>query len=166
LLGGVDSVAVSPVDGSIYVVYGATNTANDQILIKQVTAAGVVTMSGAVSPATAPAALPSVAVTTNGTVGVLYDTFDGTDTDNRPPMTAHLRLSTDLTNWSDTALQTFKSPVTPTAADDSQRVLGDYQQLKAVGLSLYGVFSGNRNGFGGGGGPGSIDPIFFKASPP
>ena len=39
--------------------------------------------------------------------------------------------------------------------DSSQRVLGDFQQMVAVGNKFYGVFSGN--------GVASIDPIVFIA---
>src|SRR5262249_55225214 len=106
------------------------------------------------------AALPSVAVTTNGTVGVLYTTFDGM-TMGFPQFTAHFATSTDQgSTFMDNTLLTFLS----SAADNgnaTQRVLGDYQQVKALGTTFYGVFTGNGAPLGR---PyADHDAIFFKA---
>ena len=47
-------------------------------------------------------------------------------------------------------------------SDPRQRVLGDYQQLKANGMAFYGTFTANGIGFGR---PfANTDAIFFKAS--
>ena len=43
----------------------------------------------------------------------------------------------------------------------NQRVLGDYQQMKAVGNTFYGVFAGNGAALGRT--SATIDPIFFRA---
>jgi hypothetical protein len=46
--------------------------------------------------------------------------------------------------------------------DPRQRVLGDYMQLKAVGNTFYGAFTGNGVPFGR---PfANHDPIFFRTS--
>jgi hypothetical protein len=118
------------------------------------------------------AALPSVAVTTSGVVGVLFDTFDGLDaTTNFPIFTAHLSTSTDHgSTFTDLVLETFMSSAKDCCVDPTfcnpgadctrQRVLGDYQQVKALGTIFYGVFTGNGVPFGR---PfANHDPIFFK----
>ncbi|MCA1844830.1 MAG: hypothetical protein LC792_16880 [Actinobacteria bacterium] len=117
------------------------------------------------SPANVAAALPSVAVTGDGVLGVLYDTFDGPSTDGVPLFSAHLARSADKgQTFSDSVLEDrFPSPEQPNPAADVQRVLGDYQQLKAVGNVLYGAFAGNRLGFTAGTGRSVIDPVFFTA---
>ena len=163
LLGGVDHVAVDPSNGDVYVVYGQDVSGGNQIMIRRLTANGSGGLNvGAVHSVSTStnAALPSVAVLNNGTVGVLYDTFDGNDSNGFPQFSAHLARSTDQgTTFNDVVLEAFTSP----AKNDGtgrQRVLGDYQQMKAVGATFYGVFSGNRNGFNSA--TSTIDPIFFS----
>ena len=82
LKGGIHSLAVDPQDGAVYVVYGAFDdeAERDQLKIVRVTSDGgevKISVPVLVSPAHRQAALPAVAVTENGTVGVLYDTADG-----------------------------------------------------------------------------------------
>src|SRR5205823_8643769 len=98
-------------------------------------------------------ALPSVAVASNGTVGVLYVTFDGfsstvdpTNPPNRFPIfTDHFAVSDDHgATWTDQVLLTFLSTATFDGTNgDKQRVLGDYHQVKAAGRFFYGVSAGN-----------------------
>src|SRR4029079_8730609 len=93
----------------------------------------------------------------------LYDTFDGFSS-GIPMFSAHLAMSTDhgLT-FSDNTLETFLSSATDNG-DQRQRVFGDYQQVKAVGTTFYGVFTGNGVPFGR---PfANHDPIFFKIAAP
>ena len=112
----------------------------------------------------ASAALPSVAVAGDGTIGVLYDTDDGTNPSGFPIISAHFARSTDHgVTFTDQVLQTFNSPVLPSGSNtDRQRILGDYQQLKVLGRTFYGVYSGNRTGFGST--ISAIDPIFASIS--
>lgn len=167
LLGGVDHAAVDPTNGDVYVAYGQDVSGGNQIKIRRLTGNG----SGglAVGPASnvstsTNAALPSVAVTSDGTIGVLYDTFDGNTADGFPIFTAHLARSTDHgATFNDTVLQTFQSPATNNTLDGRQRVLGDYHQLKTLGNTFYGVFAGNTSGVPASSPP--IDAIFFKATP-
>lgn len=172
LRGGVHHLAVDPTNGDVYVAYGNDNAGTgegNQLLIRRLTDDKVggfivgpaITVSNAASTA-----LPSVAVTADGTVGVLYDTFDGLSKEGEfPRFSAHLAVSTDhgLT-FSDTVLETFLSPSTSTGQFDTQRVLGDFQQLKANGDLLYGVFSGNRAPLNENKSPSIIDPIYFTAN--
>jgi hypothetical protein len=164
LLGGVDHAAVDPSNGDVYVAYGADVSGGNQIRIRrlQPNGSGGLAVGAASNVSTSTdAALPSVAVLANGTIGVLYDTFDGNNTAGFPTYTAHLARSTDHgATFTDTVLQTFVSPALPDNTAPRQRVLGDFQQMKAVGNSFFGVFSGNRNGFGST--TSVIDPIFFS----
>ena len=172
LLGGVDHAAVDPKNGDGYYVYGNRDagTGNDRLAIRRIqdNGGGGVTVgpenfvTGQVE-----AAIPSVAVTSSGAVGVFYYTFDGFSGDNFPIFSAHLAQSTDHgVTFGDQILLTFLS----SAMDNGnarQRVLGDYMQMKAVGNCFYGSFTGNGVPFGR---PfANHDPIFFKscvAAPP
>ena len=172
LLGGVDHAAVDPKNGDGYYVYGNRDagTGNDRLAIRRIqdNGGGGVTVgpenfvTGQVE-----AAIPSVAVTSSGAVGVFYYTFDGFSGDNFPIFSAHLAQSTDHgVTFGDQILLTFLS----SAMDNGnarQRVLGDYMQMKAVGNCFYGAFTGNGVPFGR---PfANHDPIFFKicvAAPP
>jgi hypothetical protein len=165
LLGGVDHVAVDPTTGDVYAVYGKDVSGGNQLEIRRLTAngSGGLTVGAATNVSTLTnTALPSMAVTSDGTIGVLYDSFDGM-VGGLPTFSAHLARSTNHgASFADATLESFSSPVTDDG-DGRQRILGDYQQLKAVGTTFYGVFSGNRQPFGGS--TSVIDPIFFSASP-
>jgi hypothetical protein len=172
LLGGIDHADVDPNTGDVYVVYGNrdSGTGNNRLAIRRLTDNG----AGGVNVGTenfvtgqVQAALPSVAVTEDGSVGVLYDTFDGFSTpSNLPVFTAHLAISADKgVTFTDQPILTFLSTATDDGsscgfAQTNQRVLGDYQQMKAVGNTFYGVFAGNGAALGRS--TASIDPIFFK----
>lgn len=165
LLGGVDHAAIDPSNGDVYYVFGNrdSGTNNNRLSIVRLTdnGSGGLTV-GAANFVTGQvqAALPSVAVTANGTVGVLYMTADGTSMSGFPVFTAHLALSTDHgVTFTDRVLSTFLS-VTTDNGNNRQRVLGDYQQIKAAGNTFFGVFTGNGVPFGR---PfANHDPIFFR----
>src|SRR5262249_32829226 len=107
------------------------------------------------------AALPSVAVNTDGAIGVLYDTFDGFS-GGFPQFTAHFATSTDhAVSFLDSVVETFLSPSADNS-DPMQRILGDYQQVKAVGSVFNGVFGGSGVHFGRVQTP--LDPIFFRVT--
>jgi hypothetical protein len=167
LLGGVDHAAVDPATGDVYVAYGQDVSGGNQIRLRRLTGngSGGLAIGPAVNVSTSTnAALPSVAVTSDGTVGVLYDSFDGTTTAGFPIFSAHLAQSTDHgATFTDTLLQSFQSPVT-SSSDDRQRILGDFHQLKSVGRNFYGTFAGNTSGVPATGPP--IDAIFFRFVPP
>jgi hypothetical protein len=107
------------------------------------------------------AAIPSVAVAENGTVGIFHYTFDGFS-GGFPVFTAHVTLTDDLGETStDLRLLTFLSSAADNG-DPRQRVLGDYMQMKTVGNTFYGAFTGNGVAFGR---PfANHDPIFFRVS--
>jgi len=165
LLGGVDHAAVDPNNGDVYYVYGNRDagTGNDRLAIRRIQDDGVggVTVgpenfvTGQVE-----AAIPSVAVASNGTVGVFYYTFDGMSPDNFPTFSAHLAQSSDQgVTFSDQVLLTFLSSAMDNG-NSRQRVLGDYMQMKAVDTCFFGAFTGNGVPFGR---PfANHDPIFFR----
>jgi HYDIN/CFA65/VesB-like, Ig-like domain len=184
LLGGVDHAAVDPVSGDVYVAYGARDASGKNhidLARLQYDGAGNLNVTNT-SDVTGPvqAALPSVAVASNGVVGILYDTFDGFSSDGFPIFSARLALSDDHgASFANRVLETFLSPAKDTCAsglgdcNDTQRVLGDYQEMKAQGRTFYGTFTGNGAPFGHVQdtypcdpdlGCVDTDPIFFKAS--
>lgn len=168
LLGGVDHVAVDPNNGDVYVVYGQWDSTSgfDRLKIAQLTANGSGGLKWVASHfvvGQAETALPSVAIAQNstGTIGVLYTNYDGIDPiTGLPQFSAFLAISNDHGNsFTYNRLEKFLS-TTNDNGNSRQRVLGDYQQLKVVGNTFYGVFAGNGVPFGR---PfANIDPIFFK----
>ena len=164
LMGGVDHAAVDPNNGDVYYVYGNRDagTGNNRLSIIRLTDNGAGGLNiGAPNFVTGQvqAALPSVAVASNGVVGVLYTQYDGVS-GGFPSFSAHLAMSEDHgVTFQDFVLENFLSPATDNLAC-KQRVLGDYQQMKAVGNTFYGVFTGNGVPFGRS--TSNLDPIFFK----
>src|SRR4051794_37712912 len=169
LLGGVDHAAVDPRTGWVYYVFGNrdSGTGSNRLSISRLQGDAAMNLNVAQTSfvtGQVQAALPSVAVASNGTVGVLYDTFDGFSANGFPIFTAHFATSTDhAVTFTDNTLMTFLGP-NKDNGNARQRDLGDYQQVKAVGDTFYGVFSGNPAALGGG--TSTIDPIFFKVVAP
>ena len=168
LLGGVDHAAVDPSTGDVYVVYGNRDASgNNRLAIRRVfdNGSGGVTVGpeSFVVSGTVTAALPSVAVTSHGTVGVFYYTYNGM-VSGFPQFTTWLATSTDQgATFSTQALATFLSPATDNG-DPRQRVFGDYMQMKAVDNCFYGSYTGNGAVFGRS--VSNNDPVFFKACVP
>lgn len=169
LLGGVLHAAVDPQTGDLVYVYGNRDpaTGNNRLALRRIVddgAGGVSIGAEAFVTGQVQAALPSVAVASDGTVGVFYYTCGGVSSDGYPIFTAHLSISDDQgQTFTDLELLTFLSSAGP-SADARQRVLGDYMQMKAVGNTFYGAFTGN--GFPFGRPFANHDPIFFRASVP
>jgi hypothetical protein len=174
LLGGLDQVAVDPANGAVFVVYGVFDKTiqGNRIAIRKLTyqkcnefSACDVLVAGPelfVDDGQSPAALPAVAVAANGTVGVLYDTFEGMIS-GLPTFVTRLAIADGRhgpLTFNIQSLMAFLSPK-PDSGDTSQRVLGDFQQMVAVGNKFYGVFSGNGAALGQS--VASIDPIVFIA---
>ena len=167
LLGGADHAAVDPVNGDVIYVYGNRDpiTTNNRLAMRRLTANGVggltigpqLFVTGQVQ-----AAIPSVAITTDHTIGVFYYTCDGFSGTGFPIITAHFAVSMDGgANFTDNTLETFLSPAKDNG-DPRQRVLGDYMQVKALGKTFFGGFTGNGVPFGR---PfANNDPIFYKVS--
>ena len=185
ILGGIDHAAVDPTTGNVFVAFGGDNGTFDPTLgsdgnavfIVEITfdnstpSMAIIGTPHQVSLPGAEAALPSVAVAPNGTVGVLYTSFDGFSVDGFPIFTGHFAYSTNAgATFTDQALLTFLSP-SMNDGTSRQRVLGDYQQLKVVnnplppanaGATFYGVFTGNGAALGDP--TANNDAIFFKTT--
>jgi hypothetical protein len=170
LLGGVLHAAVDPMRGDVYYVYGnrEPSTGSNRLAICRIRPQGA--DSVVVGPerfvtsevGLVQAAIPSVAVGSNGTVGVFYYTSDGFSSDGYPIFSGHPSISTDRgLTFSDRVLETFLSSAKGSGnLFDDQRVLGDYMQMKAVKNTFYGAFTGNGVPFGR---PfANHDPIFFR----
>jgi hypothetical protein len=167
LLGGVDHAAVDPQTGDLVYVYGNRDptTGNNRLALRRLTDDGVgglaigpqIFITGQVQ-----AAIPSVAVTDSGTIGVFYYTCDGTSLTGFPIFTAHFAVSTDQgATFTGLELETFLSPATDNG-DPRQRVLGDYMQVKALENQFFGGFTGNGVPFGRT--ISNNDPIFYNVS--
>ena len=156
-----DHVAVDPhlevgqIFGDVYVANGGTPAPNiaGGVFVYRMIDDGNDGMKlanfGVVNPTT-DAALPSIAVASNGVIGVLYDTCDDDGVKNKmkPQLTAHLATSTNKAlSFADAFLYQFRTSVADDA-DPKQRLLGDYQQLKSAGLNFYGAFTANGKAFG------------------
>jgi len=153
-MGGVDAIAVDPVNGDIYVVWGDrradAGVMHDHLILSHfhINLAGTeITRVGAEVDFTLNqvAALPAIAVAQNQTIAVLYDTYT-TVVNKFPQFQVYLTQSTNhgVTFEPPANLQTFEAPAASDPAIPKQRELGDYQQLKAVGNRFFGVFVGSR----------------------
>ena len=168
LKGGVDALAVDSDSGDVYVVFGDfdESVGRDRIAIVRLTADGKGGLKAGptrfVSGPEHQSALPAVAVNSKGAVAVLYDTADDVNSELIPIFSIHLSLSRDHgQTFEDKVLETFLFPG-QSSGSTGPRPLGDYQQLKALGPTFYGVFTGDGKPFGR---PfPHIDPIFFKTS--
>jgi hypothetical protein len=166
LLGGVTSVGVDNANGHVYVVYGARDPATlyNRLAIAHLapnTSGGLTVVSRRYVTGQFDAALPAVAVA-NGTVGVLYDKYEGDTAAGFPVFSAHLAQSVDRgLTFTDVNLLAFASAERPNPNDAGQRVLGDYQSLRSLGGTFYGSFTGNGAQFGRS--TSNMDPIFFRA---
>jgi hypothetical protein len=171
LLGGADHAAVDPQTGDLFYVYGTLDKSGvNQLALRRLTDNGAgglsIGPSVAITTGSVNAAIPSVAIADNGTIGVFYYTCDRVPpASSFPVFTAHFAISSDHGASFHTGidLETFLSPALE-SRDPRQRVLGDYMQVKAAGLTFYGSFTGNGAPFGRT--TSNNDPIFFRVSVP
>lgn len=169
LLGGVDHAAVDPQTGDVVYVYGTLDGAGiNQLAMRRLTDNGVggLAVGPPIPITTGPvnAAIPSVAITANGTIGVFYYTCDRVlPPTSFPLITAHFAFSTNGGASFDMGieLERFLSPANDNG-NSRQRVLGDYMQVKAVGNTFFGSFTGNGVPFGRT--ISNNDPIFYRVS--
>lgn len=171
LIGGVDHLAVDPRNGDVLVVYGtaatpATANGNTLFVRRIVNDAGATMTPQAPVQVTAAenAALPSIAVAADGTVGLFYYTFDGFDGGGNSTFSTRFDRSFDGgATWSSMLLQSFTAPVQDDG-NSRQRIFFDYNQVKAVGNYFFGTYTGGGETFGHPDTPNSVvelDPIFF-----
>ena len=164
LTGNITSVAAQGDGSHIYAAFGMKDgpngTGTDRIYVAEFHPdglGGIVKRVGvvAVSIPGQRAALPSLAVTDNGVVALQYDTFDGT------LIHVHLATSSDTgLTWNDQDLYDFN----PSGIQiPNTRLLGDYQDLEALGNTVYGTFSARGNVNAGGINTTDKDVPFFYA---
>ncbi len=168
LLGNTTAIATDKNGTHIYAVFGKQVGGNDRLFVAEFHDDGTGNLVERANPVAFSipgqrAALPSVAVTDDGKVYILYDTF--TSTDGR--FHVHLALSLDqamtFAPANDKVLEDFAAPF------PGEKILGDYQYLTALGNAVYGTFAGrglaaaqNPNGFDR---SSTIDPFFFSVVP-
>ncbi len=174
LIGGVNHLTVDPANGDVLVVFGTSSnpvgTAGNHLFVRRITnnGNGTMTAQAPVQITTAEnAAMPSIAMTSDGTVGVFYYTFDGNDGMGFPTFSTHFARSLDGgATFTTLLLQAFTAPVGDNG-NSRQRIFGDYHQTKAVGQFFYGAYTGGGEQFGHPNTPNStaeLDPIFFTVS--
>jgi hypothetical protein len=149
LLGNITALAVNTNGSRVYVVYGISDTNQiGRLFLQTLQLSGSNLVKAgdpqAVSSSNFTAALPSVAVARNGTVGVLYDEFDGTN------FHVHLALSRDggSSIAAESELYSFSTNgmvlgygTTP----NHNRLLGDFGRMVANGDTFYATFAGRGN---------------------
>jgi hypothetical protein len=164
LLGGTVAIAVDPTNGDIYQAVHNRQSGSGHnwidVLRLHPDSNGifsVVTTSHAT--ADVEAALPSLAIAANGTIGLLYTIYNGF-VSGFPQFETHLTQSVDHgQTWpKDRLIAQFLSPATDNGAGN-QRVLGDYQQMKAVANTFFAAFP--ANGALAGRSTSNIDPFFY-----
>ncbi len=156
LRGGVDSLGVDPRNGDVYVVYADRDSASGSnaldVLRLSTLDNGRIKATGGptlLTPLPVQAALPAVAVAADGSVGVLYDIFEGQNDDGFSMFTVHLAISINHgATFTDNRLLTFTASAKSSGNRDLQRLLGDFSQLRAVGRTFYGAFSADADAFG------------------
>jgi hypothetical protein len=168
LYGNITAIAADNAGQHVYAVYGKEDsTGVDRIWLAEFHPDG---QGGLVERANPVAlsvpgqrsALPSVAVTDDGTVFVMYDTFDGA------LFHVHLATSADQgQTFSNQDLYDFTATGVPYPYLAGNRLFGDYQFLTAVGNRVYGTFAARGNVSD----PSTlidttdkIDPFFFTVS--
>jgi autotransporter-associated beta strand protein len=169
LRGNITAIAADRAGANIYTVYGKQDASGiDRLMIADFTPTGAggnlvqrpnpvtFSVSGQRS------ALPSVAVTDSGEVGVLYLTSPSTDN-----FQVHFAFSLDKAlTFTDSLIYSFNTSAfplpNPYPADARFRLLGDYLYLSPVGNTFYGTFPGVGNvNFGSINTTGKIVPFFF-----
>jgi hypothetical protein len=148
LEGNITAIAADPSGAHVYAVYGKEDaTGTDRLYLAEFHpdgSGGLVERANPLpfSVAGQRSALPSIAVTDNGTIAVQYDTFTASD----GQFHVHLATSTDQgLTFTDKDLYDFTASGIPFPYTGGNRLLGDYQDLIAVGNTVYGTFAARGN---------------------
>jgi len=150
-------LALDPVSADVYAAYVNRDSSGfGQIYVARSTNQGRTWTSTRVTDGRAHSAVPEIAVTANGAVGVLY--IDYVEIGSATRFRHNFAVSTDLgATWSSQLLQSM-DPATLSNVDVGVDLWGDYEGLTAAGTTFYGVFTGVSIGRK----TTQLDPIFFK----
>ena len=147
---------MDPGDGDVYAVYVAGDSTNfGEVYVARSTDRGVTWISSRVTDGSRHSAFPEVAVTDNGSIGVLYVDFD--DSGDTTIFRHRLARSFDSGGaWHNETLQAMN----PTSIVNAMTgfLWGDYEGLTAARNTFYGVFTGE----GSGRATPQLDPVFFR----
>ena len=112
-----------------------------------------------VSPAGQRAALPAITVKDDGTVVLMYETFNAQDVHIASSDDFGASISSDIEEYAFTPLTLQHA----TGSTTSNREFGDYDFLTSIGDTFYGTFAGlGEVNAGGINTTGLIDPFFFS----
>jgi hypothetical protein len=169
LRGNVTAIAPDPSGAHVYALIGKQdNTGTDRIYLASYQRVGtnlVQTSEIVVSPANQRAALPAITVKDDGSVVIMYETYDTSD----GKVHVHVASSDDFgaSIASDDQIYFF-TPLTlaqATGSTTSNREFGDYDFLMSSGNTFYGTFAGLGDVNSGGiNTTGLIDPFFFSGT--
>jgi hypothetical protein len=150
-------IAVAPRSGDVYASYVNRDSSGfGQIYVARSQDQGLTWTATRVTDGTHHSAYPEIAVTDNGTIGVLYIDYD--DSGSNTIFRHRFARSRDTgSTWTDEILQAMDTNALANAA--SGFLWGDYEGLTATGNTFYGVFTGQSTGRA----TAQFDPIFFKA---
>jgi hypothetical protein len=172
LTGNITAIAADPSGAHVYAVYGKEDaTGTDRLYLAEFHpdgSGGLVERANPLpfSVAGQRSALPSIAVTDNGTIAVQYDTFTPSDGEFH----VHIATSTDQgQSFTDQDLDDFTASGIPFPFTGGNRLLGDYQDLIAVGNTVFGTFAARGNVSIQGQGidtTDKIDPFFYSVAMP
>jgi hypothetical protein len=145
-------------DGAVYVVHVNKDTSGfGQLFVARSFDRGQTWQSSRLTDGKHHSAYPEIAVTANGTVGVLYVDYD--DAGAKTIFRHRFARSFDQARtWRDEILQVLDPE--PIANADDGFLWGDYEGLTAEGNTFFGVFTGVSIGRA----TPELDPIFFTRS--
>ena len=169
LRGNITAIASDQAGSHIYTLIGKQDASGvDRIYLASYTPSGanlVQTHEIAISTPGQRSALPAITVKDDGTVVMMYETFNTQD----GKVHVHLASSDDFgaTISSDTEIYAFTplSVQQATGSTTTDREFGDYDFLTSIGNEFFGTFAGlgdvNANGINT---TGLIDPFFFSGT--
>jgi hypothetical protein len=169
LRGNITAIAPDNTGLHVYALIGKQDANGvDRIYLVSYQAAGanlIQTHEIIVSPAGQRAALPAITVKDDGTVVLMYETFNTQDGKVHVHVASSddfgATISSDIEEYSFTPLTLAQA----TGSTTSNREFGDYDYLMSIGDTFYGVFAGlgdvNIDGINT---TGLIDPFFFSGT--
>jgi len=158
-------VAVSPQTGDLHYLYTKRDlaTGDDRLAMRRLLDdgnGGLETGPEVFISGQGQAALPSMAIASNDTIGVFYYLCDGISLSGYPMLSAHMSYSTDHgQSFVDNLLSRFSSPAKDDGSSE-QRVLGESMQIRTAGDEFIGGFMGTSESIK----PAVAHPIFYKVS--